>query len=112
MRAKVEAKRRSGFRRMPQQEEWEKQGLVFRSTRDIIRRLEGWGEEEKVRQGESEKVRREEEARGAGTEQFPDKVMFTFHPQRWHVSFSPWLKELIFQNMKNRVKSVLIAVGK
>jgi len=64
IRDKVEAKRRSGFRRMPQQEKWIKKGLVFHSTNDII-----WAVE---------------------TGEFPDKVMFTFHPQRWHTNFIPW----------------------
>jgi len=113
IRDKVEAKRRSGFRRMPQQEEWEKEGLVFCSTKDIIRRLEGRGGEEKVRLGDRETGRRGEEERGTGagtgTEQFPDKVMFTFHPQRWHSSFGPWMQELVAQNVKNVVKRVLVA---
>lgn len=34
----------------------------------------------------------------------PDKVMITTHPQRWHNSLSPWLKELVLQNFKNMIK--------
>lgn len=38
----------------------------------------------------------------------PDKVMITFHPQRWNDHFFPWAKELIFQNIKNQVKRYYI----
>lgn len=50
----------------------------FRNTNDILKRLK------------------------AGT--MPDKVMLTTHPQRWHNDLSPWIKELIFQNVKNFIK--------
>jgi len=40
----------------------------------------------------------------------PDKIMMTFHPQRWTGEFIPWLKELIFQNVKNVVKYLLIRI--
>ena len=42
----------------------------------------------------------------------PDKVMFTFHPQRWHDDPVLWMKELVIQNVKNQVKRVLIKRGK
>jgi hypothetical protein len=31
----------------------------------------------------------------------PDKIMMTFHPQRWTDQPVPWMKELIWQNTKN-----------
>jgi len=34
----------------------------------------------------------------------PDKIMFTFHPQRWNDNLFVWGKELILQNVKNVVK--------
>jgi hypothetical protein len=34
----------------------------------------------------------------------PDKIMFTFHPQRWTDNPVLWTKELILQNLKNVVK--------
>lgn len=34
----------------------------------------------------------------------PEKLMFTFHPQRWSDKPLPWLKELVIQNLKNEVK--------
>lgn len=34
----------------------------------------------------------------------PDKIMFTIHPQRWNDSFIPWMKELVWQNAKNKIK--------
>lgn len=40
--------------------------------------------------------------------QLPDKIMFTFHPQRWTDRPLPWLKELVMQNIKNVVKGVLV----
>ena len=54
------------------------QGLVFRSTRDII---------DAAKEG-----------------RLPDQIMFTFHPQRWHSRVVPWIKELVLQNVKNVVK--------
>ena len=39
---------------------------------------------------------------------FPNKVMFTFHPQRWNDNLFSWTKELIIQNIKNVVKFGLI----
>lgn len=68
--------------KVPQQEEWIKNGLVFHSTNDII------------------KV--------ANENSLPDQIMITFHPQRWHEGGLPWLKELVVQNLKNQVKRVLV----
>jgi len=68
--------------KVPQQEQWIKQGLVFHSTNDIIKA---------VNEG-----------------RLPDKVMFTFHPQRWNSNIFLWSKELILQNIKNKIKQHLI----
>lgn len=40
----------------------------------------------------------------ANNNKLPDKIMFTFHPQRWNDAFIPWMKELVLQNIKNQVK--------
>jgi hypothetical protein len=37
----------------------------------------------------------------------PEYVMQNIHPQRWTDDLFPWVKELLFQNVKNVVKSVL-----
>lgn len=34
----------------------------------------------------------------------PDKIMMTFHPQRWTDKLVPWVKELVWQNTKNVIK--------
>ena len=39
---------------------------------------------------------------------FPKHAMLNFHPQRWNNKPVPWLKELVFQNIKNQVKRLLI----
>ena len=65
-----------------QQKKWEEQGLVFHSTQDIIN--------------------------AANEERLPDKIMMTFHPQRWHDKPLSWIKELVVQNVKNVVKKYLI----
>ena len=68
--------------KVPQQEKWIKQGLVFHSTQDIIdAAIEG---------------------------RLPHQIMFTFHPQRWHSGGVSWIKELVLQNMKNVVKRFLV----
>lgn len=68
--------------RMPQQEEWNRQGLVFNSTKDIIKAAKGG--------------------------RLPDQIMITIHPQRWNDAFIPWMKELVWQNVKNQGKRVLL----
>jgi len=40
----------------------------------------------------------------AVNKQLPDKIMFTFHPQRWTNSPAAWTSELIRQNAKNIIK--------
>jgi len=68
--------------KLPQQEKWIKEGLVFHSTHDIIRAIE--------------------------KDRFPQKVMMTFHPQRWTNNPILWTKELVCQNLKNIVKKSII----
>jgi hypothetical protein len=41
---------------------------------------------------------------------FPDQAMITLHPQRWNDDRGPWMKELIWQNLKNQVKWLLIKI--
>lgn len=38
---------------------------------------------------------------------FPNQIMFTFHPQRWNDSVYLWLRELILQNVKNIIKRLI-----
>jgi hypothetical protein len=38
----------------------------------------------------------------------PEKIMFTFHPQRWADKPFPWLQELVMQNVKNVAKRVVL----
>ncbi|MCE5348289.1 MAG: hypothetical protein LLG13_18640 [Bacteroidales bacterium] len=37
-----------------------------------------------------------------------DKIMLTFHPQRWTDKPLPWMKELVWQNVKNTGKYFLV----
>lgn len=41
--------------------------------------------------------------------ELPNRIMFTFHPQRWTDKPTAWLKELVMQNIKNQVKRVLLS---
>lgn len=68
--------------KMPQQEQWVKQGLVFRTTNDIIK--------------------------AAQQNKLPNQVMITVHPQRWTNNYFEWTKELLSQRVKNMVKWGLI----
>jgi hypothetical protein len=68
--------------KVPQQIDWIHQGLVFHSTQDIISSINGG--------------------------KFPNMVMFTCHPQRWHDKAYPWIKELVIQNLKNQVKRLIV----
>jgi hypothetical protein len=40
--------------------------------------------------------------------ELPDKIMMTFHPQRWTDKSIPWVKELAWQNVKNVGKYFLV----
>jgi hypothetical protein len=68
--------------KVPQQDEWIKRGLIFRTTNDIIN--------------------------AANTGKLPHKIMLTIHPQRWNNSLFPWMKELISQKIKNQIKKLII----
>jgi len=50
--------------------------------------------------------------RAAEKGELPDKIMMTFHPQRWTDGYLPWIKEFILQNLKNVVKHTLISIRK
>ena len=41
---------------------------------------------------------------------FPKQAMLNFHPQRWNDKPGPWVKELVWQNVKNQGKRVLLMV--
>lgn len=64
------------------QEEWNDKGWSFHSTDDIIKALK--------------------------ENRLPDQLMITTHPQRWNAFGFTWLKELLIQNIKNLVKTIII----
>ncbi len=69
--------------RIPQyQEEWEKAGLTFHTTQDIIARIDN----------------------------LPSRLMMTTHPQRWNPMGWRWMQELILQHLKNIVKAIIIRI--
>lgn len=68
--------------RVPQQERWINEGLVYKTTSNIIK--------------------------AASSGKLPSKIMITVHPQRWSSSAAPWVKELVLQNFKNLIKRVII----
>jgi hypothetical protein len=68
--------------KVAQQDKWSKQGLVFRTTQDIIQIAQ------------------------QGT--LPNLIMITVHPQRWTNSILPWIKELVWQKAKNMVKGMIV----
>ncbi|MBC8342356.1 MAG: hypothetical protein H8E61_00060 [Bacteroidetes bacterium] len=68
--------------KVPQQEKWAREGLVYHTTDDIINALKN--------------------------NSFPDTAMLTFHPQRWHDNPLLWTRELFSQNIKNTVKRLLV----
>jgi len=39
---------------------------------------------------------------------FPAQAMLNFHPQRWNDAFLPWMKEFVWQNVKNQGKRFLV----
>ena len=68
--------------KVPQQEKWIREELVYHTTNDVIEALKN--------------------------NTFPEQTMITFHPQRWHDNPILWTKELFSQNIKNTVKRLLV----
>ncbi|MBR2450084.1 MAG: hypothetical protein IKB40_01140 [Paludibacteraceae bacterium] len=69
--------------KIPQyQDQWTEQGLVYRRTRAIIR--------------------------AAKDDMLPPRIMITTHPQRWTSQPLPWLKELLWQSIKNTIKRLFL----
>jgi hypothetical protein len=68
--------------KVPEQQQWINKGFVFHSTKDIIR--------------------------AAQNNRLPNKIMITTHPQRWTNRPLPWLRELVWQNVKNVVKRRMV----
>lgn len=64
------------------QEEWNKKGLTFHTTKELIAAI------------------------SAG--KMPDKIMITIHPQRWNNFGAKWIKELVLQNLKNIIKKLIV----
>ncbi len=48
--------------------------------------------------------------RAAVKGELPDRIMMTFHPQRWSDKTVPWVKELVWQKVKNVGKRVLVKI--
>ena len=46
--------------------------------------------------------------RAAQANVLPDRIMLTVHPQRWTNRPLPWLKELVWQNVKNAGKRAVV----
>ena len=73
--------------KVPQyQEQWEKEGLVFHSTDDIIQAL-----------------------RNPNHPIHQKELLINTHPQRWMPFGMGWMKEAMLQNTKNIVKRVIIS---
>ena len=80
VRDKVETLERGNVRMLKRERAFE--GLRFRYTWDIIEAVE--------------------------KELLPDKIMINTHPQRWTDNPMDWTKELVWQNIKNVVKRVIV----
>ncbi len=50
--------------------------------------------------------------RAAEKGELPDKIMMTFHPQRWTGKPVPWVKELVWQNVKNVAKYFIVKMSR
>lgn len=107
---------------------WDGEGVSVRD-KAIGSRLKAEGEEMMWRRGERENGREEDLAprtahrvpfqkfhstfdiiKAAEEGRLPDKMMMTFHPQRWTDKPMPWVKELVWQNVKNGGKFFLVKI--
>lgn len=64
------------------QEEWNNKGWSFHTTNEIIKALQD--------------------------NKLPNQLMITTHPQRWNQFGFAWIKEFLFQKVKNVVKATII----
>lgn len=71
--------------KIPQHETWTEKGFTFHHTSDLIQ--------------------------AAGQGKLPNQIMMTIHPQRWGDKLGPWVKELVWQNVKNIVKRIIVTVN-
>lgn len=72
--------------KIAQKELWESKGFKFKTSKNIISAIE--------------------------TDNFPNKAMLTFHPQRWTNGLFSWINEYATQNIKNQVKAIMIKMNK
>ena len=102
------------------------EGTEVRGRRSEVRKgqrsdISGRKTEDSLR--EDEKVRRLERGKGFGDLRFrhtwdiieaakrgllPDKIMINVHPQRWTDNPVEWTRELVWQNVKNVVKRIVV----
>lgn len=68
--------------KVPQQERWNAEGLLFSRTKDVIKAV--------------------------NESRLPARIMITVHPQRWTNSPIEWITEYVMQNLKNIVKGIMI----
>ena len=69
--------------KIPQyQDEWTRQGLTWHTTQALIEAIK--------------------------TNQLPDHVMITTHPQRWTNNSTQWYKEWLLQSAKNIIKRIIV----
>ena len=71
--------------KIPKKETWVGKGFIFHHTSDLIQ--------------------------AAVQRKLPNQIMMTIHPQRWSDKLGPWIKELVWQNVKNIVKRIIVTVN-
>jgi hypothetical protein len=71
--------------KVPQQEQWKREKLTFRITKEIIKAVK--------------------------QNRLPAQIMITVHPQRWTNNPLTWTKELVWQNAKNMVKWMIVGIA-
>ena len=85
--------------------------LKFHSTHDLINAINNFDNSPAPNTKLSEAKSRECSDSGHQTlNTFPPQAMLNFHPQRWNDAFVPWVKELVWQNVKNQGKRILLKV--
>lgn len=90
--------------------------LSFHSTQDIIEAVKRGGVINKKQSLPAAACLPQEGEAQEGTknneQHFPQQAMLNFHPQRWNDKPLPWLKEYVWQNIKNQGKYVLLKLRK
>jgi hypothetical protein len=86
--------------------------LRFHSTFDLINAIQASAPQQINKSTNQQINKLKANSQQPAANSFPSHAMLNFHPQRWNDKPVPWLKELLWQNVKNQGKLLLLTLRK